>query len=470
MAKAKKKNPSQLSERFLKNITEPTVCTDGSGRYGLQCNVTRSASGDLKFYFRQKLLFEGTRITVGIGTYTQTVRIGTDTSISLKEARDIAHENHKKARAGIDPRKSIKIKIQGVLTFNEVVEIFIPERSKEMKWKTGGGAERSWRGEIRRHAQPAFGHLPVDQVTSERIGGVLNPLFTTLPPTAKRLCCYLRLIFEWCVEEGYCKDNPVSDKVSRKGKKSQHITKHYKFLPYHKICVAIKALEDSGASLATKLAQELQIFTAARHNSVRNACWVEIDWENKLWTIPDEHMKMKKAHRVPLSSGALEVLERAFKLLRKADTDLIFPSPYSGGVLSQKTLPNLCRKLGLGGTPHGFRGSFATWCADKGVPQELTEAALAHTPAAIVRAYTHTDYLARRKRLMDAWSDEITGKLPADWKWLEGDAADSHEAYIESQRQFAEAQATIASMAATIASMAATMADMAADMALLKAS
>ena len=82
-----------------------------------------------------------------------------------------------------------------------------------------------------------------------------------------------------------------------------------------------------------------------------------------------------------------------------------------------------------------------------GVPQELAEAALAHTPDKMLRAYTHTDYLERRKRLMDAWWDYIAGVLPDDWTWREGEAAAMHEANLESQRLLAESQKTIEKLA-----------------------
>ena len=81
----------------------------------------------------------------------------------------------------------------------------------------------------------------------------------------------------------------------------------------------------------------------------------------------------------------------------------------------------MCRILNLSGVPHGFRATFATWCAEMGVPQELAEAALAHMPDEIVRAYTHTDYLERRRPLMQMHGPtHIEGKHADDWSWHAG--------------------------------------------------
>ena len=126
------------------------------------------------------------------------------------------------------------------------------------------------------------------------------------------------------------------------------------------------------------------------------------------------------------------MLENA-RLLKREDSDLIFPGE-SGDVMSHATLPKMCQRINLPGTPHGFRSSFATWCADKGVPQEVTEAALAHTPDAVVKAYTRTDYPEQRARLMQAWSDYIEGTLPDDWTWMSPEV----DAIIEAERKRAE--------------------------------
>ena len=82
-------------------------------------------------------------------------------------------------------------------------------------------------------------------------------------------------------------------------------------------------------------------------------------------------------------------------------------------------------------------------------PQELAEAALAHLPGVVVRAYIRTDYLERRKPLMQAWSDYIDGKLDDNWKWREGDA-ELMDALRELQRLFAKAQDELAELRAEL--------------------
>lgn len=450
----------QFTDRLLKNLKESGYFSDGRGRYGLHCWAEFNSDGDLVKYFRQNLTLNGERIVVGLGKYPD---------VSLQDARDKAHDNWKKARGGTDPRKArrkvYEVEDKIVLTFNQVAELVISERLK--KWH-GTSSEDNWRGELKRHVYPVIGYLPIGQVTEQHLSDILGPLSKTNPPTAKSVLSKLNLIFEWCEDNDCLEDNPVTDRVRRPVSRSEHQTEHYRYVPYYEIFDSIQLIREHSANVVIKLALEFQIYTAVRHKSIRIGEWREIDWEREVWVIPAEHMKMQREHRVPLNAGALAVLKKIFKL-RRPDSNLIFPSPGKGKVIYASQPSLICRELNLAGTPHGFRGSFATWCADKGVPQEITEAALDHRPSAIVQAYTHTDYLERRKPVMQAWADEIAGKLPQDWRFREGDDAVLYESYLESQRLLAEGQATIASMAATMESMAASMAEMAAEMALLRA-
>jgi hypothetical protein len=57
---------------------------------------------------------------------------------------------------------------------------------------------------------------------------------------------------------------------------------------------------------------EFRILTVVRTEATIGAKWGEVDWKNRIWTVPPERNKGKKgecvAHKVPLSSAALSVL------------------------------------------------------------------------------------------------------------------------------------------------------------------
>ena len=84
--------------------------------------------------------------------------------------------------------------------------------------------------------------------------------------------------------------------------------------------------------------------------------------------------------------------------------------------LSAMMMSTIMRRLGAGEiTVHGMRAAFRSWSADQGVAFEVAESALAHTTRGVAAAYQWSSMLARRRPLMQDWSDFVTerpAKLP----------------------------------------------------------
>ena len=156
-----------------------------------------------------------------------------------------------------------------------------------------------------------------------------------------------------------------------------------------------------------KLAFEFLVLTAARWGEVRGAEWTEIDIAGRVWTIPATRMKAKRAHRIPLSGRATEIVDAA-RTLRAGSSPLVFPAA-DGARLPEKTLRRLLQQQGIAAVPHGFRSTFRDWAAEKtNHPREVVEAALAHVVHNQVEAaYARSDLFERRRRLMDDWSAAV---------------------------------------------------------------
>ena len=166
-------------------------------------------------------------------------------------------------------------------------------------------------------------------------------------------------------------------------------------------------------------ALEFGILTAARSAEVRLAAWPEIDLKAKVWTVPAEHMKAQKEHRVPLVDTVVRLLE---KLPRFEGTDVVFPSS-RGGPLSDMALAAVVKRMhddsikadgqgyldpkrGKVATPHGFRSSFKDWvCSSTTYADEVHELALAHVHSDATRlAYARDELLPKRTLLMRDWA------------------------------------------------------------------
>ena len=186
---------------------------------------------------------------------------------------------------------------------------------------------------------------------------------------------------------------------------------HLRALPYQEVGSALKTVDKSQTSLASKHCLKFLVLTAARSGEARGATWDEVDLEGATWTIPGSRMKAGVEHRVPLSDQALDVLTLAHHL--EDGSRLCFPSPLRPGrMLSDMTMTKILRSTGLAdrATVHGFRTSFKTWTMEQtDTPWAVGEAALAHQlGGSVEQAYARSDLFDRRRVLMQQWGDYLT--------------------------------------------------------------
>jgi integrase len=59
----------------------------------------------------------------------------------------------------------------------------------------------------------------------------------------------------------------------------------------------------------TRMALRLSPHLFVRPGELRQAEWTEIDFDKAVWSIPVERMKMRRAHKVPLSRQVLEMID-----------------------------------------------------------------------------------------------------------------------------------------------------------------
>jgi integrase len=191
---------------------------------------------------------------------------------------------------------------------------------------------------------------------------------------------------------------------------------HRKALPYSEVAGCIEAVKASRAGATTKLALEFLILTATRSSETREARWEEFDFGSvdgarlATWIIPNERIKMKRDHRVPLSGRAMEILREAEAL--SDGSGLVFPGTKIGKPLSDMTLSKLVKELGFDADVHGFRASIKTWAQEQtNFPREVQEAALAHKLGdAAEQAYARSDLFEKRRKMMEAWAIYLGGQ------------------------------------------------------------
>ena len=383
-----------LTAAFVNNIRKRGRYGDGHGGHGLTLDAKIARNGRMAKSWIQRVRMNGKPTHIGLGAYPV---------ITLAMARDKAIENARALTLGCDPRGGLT----EIPTFAKAAEIVIGLHAEG--WKDGGKSENQWRSSLRDYVLPKIGHKRVNDITTADVMGVLVPYWTSKHETMRQVKQRVSAVMRWSMAQGYRQDDPAGDALNvalpKRGKPRQHL----KALPYHEVCVALDAADQSGSGLVTKLAFHFLVLTAARSGEVRGATWDEIDLDNATWTVPAERMKSRREHRVPLSRRALEVLREAEGLSGKSG--LIFPSP-TGRQLPDSNLSKMLRRSGIESTAHGFRSSFRQWAAERtNTPREVCELALAHVNSnAVEAAYQRSDLFDLRRKLMEQWASYLAVK------------------------------------------------------------
>lgn len=137
-----------------------------------------------------------------------------------------------------------------------------------------------------------------------------------------------------------------------------------------------------------------------------------------MWTIPAELSKNGKAHKVPLSPLAVEILTDLRKLngsrshvlasqhsIRKPD------SSYSERVLSRAVRENEEHFCIAHFTPHDLRRTAVSMMTAIGVPRLHVEKVLNHSTGDVAEVYDRHDYFEERRAALNRWADHLTALL-----------------------------------------------------------
>ncbi len=378
--------PKTLSAAFVRTITRPGRYGDGRGGHGLSLMVKPTKiKGRLSRSWVQRIRINGKETNLGLGSYP---------AVTLAEARRRALRNRQAVEEGRNPRA------RKAPTFRQASERVI--KMHAAKWKPGGRSEEHWHSTLQIYAYPRFGNKRVDLITTANVMTCLSPIWHHKPETARRVKQRISAVMKWCIAQGLREDNPADERITAALGTNTQRPQHMKALHHSKVGAAIKAIEATDAHWATIAAFKFLTLTATRSGEARKATWDEFDLTKATWTMPAGHTKTGREHRVPLSTGAMAVLDLAQQ--RSGGNGLVFPSP-TGRMLSNATMSKLCKENNVGCVPHGMRSSFRDWCGDTGVSRELAERALGHEIRnAVEKAYARTDLLERRRELMEQWS------------------------------------------------------------------
>lgn len=393
------KKAEEMGARKVGLLTAPGSYAVG-GAPGLMLQVTNKRARSWVL----RVTIAGRRREIGLGSFDD---------VTLAQARERARVMRAQVAEGVDPleeRRRDRMARTRVLTFDECTRRLIEAKAPE--WRNAKH-KRQWEATLAAYASPKIGKLPVDEIGVRDVERVLAPIWTDKTETAMRVRGRMEAVLAWAtVAEYRTGDNPARwrhnlDKLMPKPSKVRKV-KHHRALPVDKLPAFMFALRGRDGMAARAL--EFLILTAARSQEVRLAEWREIDLEAATWTVPAEHMKAGREHKVPLSPRAVRLLQA---LPRVVGSPLVFPAA-RGRPMSDMTLSAVMRRMEVDAVPHGFRSTFRDWAAERtNYPREVAEMALAHAiENKVEAAYRRGDLFGKRAKMMADWA-KFTDTPPA---------------------------------------------------------
>ncbi len=327
------------------------------------------------------------------------ITIGTSKAFTLKEARAAVAKIRAAVARGEDPRTVLN-RPASPRTFGQAVEEYISASSP--RWRSAL-EEKQTRSQL----TTLFKGLLTRTVASIKRDDLL-PVLTKAadkPPSYSKLLYRTRGVFTRELALGHIPAQPIPwEGLAHIITPKRKAVVHHPAVPWKDADFAWGLLRDRWTPAACAL--KLLVLTATRSAEARGARWSEFDLKGAVWTIPPERTKTGKEHEVPLSKQVLELL----RAMPRAPGDLLFPGAGKSDCLSDMGLLKEQRLIPGDYTVHGWRSTFRDWGGENEQDIMLLELSLGHAVGSKVeRAYARSTLRERRRPLMQAWANFVTG-------------------------------------------------------------
>lgn len=388
----------------MAKVTAKNIFSLGDGNHSVAPNLMLRVRGNARsFVLRYSV--DGKRKDKNLGSASK---------ITITDAKKLAEKIRAgllKGAAPVTPKEQIveEVEKETVPTFEEYAIKTIDKIASVRMWKNKKHGMQ-WYATVKTYAVPVIGRKRLSDITRGDVLDVLNPIWWEKNETASRLRGRLETIFSYAVSDGLMNFNPAlwRGNLDRELPPPGKVKKagHHEAMPLAELQEKIDCFLP--ASNRTRQVILFTILTASRVGESVPARWDEIDWQNKIWSVPPERRKDGKPypHRVPLSRQVIALLK---SIEKKGEEIFCFGADDLGSRYSLAVL--LKRMTGTKATMHGFRSTFRDWAAENGVADIVAEKCLMHVVGnAVAQAYQRSDLLEQRREVMQAWADAVFEK------------------------------------------------------------
>ena len=339
--------------------------------------------------------FEGKPRRLTLGVYPR---------ISLADAREMVGKAVKKLEQAIDPgaeKIAARKSLRDAESFEELAYQWV-ERWAKPNRKTWKEAQR----QLETDAIPAWRKRKAKSIRRRDVIELVEQIMDRGSPVmANRTLGLLKQVFKFGVQRDIIDASPAVaiDKPSKEKRRDRVLTEA-------EIRGFWTGLDKSMMTEDARTALRLCLVTLQRRAEVSGMRRSEIngDW----WTIPKERTKNGKAHRVPLSPLAKQLIGAA------SGDDYLFPSPRKKSPNGER-IPIEPRALTNAITKnrehfkadrfsvHDLRRTAATKMAELGVTRFDIAKVLNHTDHAVTAVYDHYAYDAEKKKALLKWGRKL---------------------------------------------------------------
>ena len=359
---------------------------------GLYLEVTPSGGR----FWRLKYRFNGRESTLTIGSYPE---------ISLAQARRTRDEARIQLYKNIDPNAIKNDRLQQT-DESKLFKVLAMEWMEDRKAVIKEATYLRDLSVFEKDIFPALGNMPIDQIKGKDVLACAKKIEARgAQEMAKRSIPLAGRIFRFAIRKGLIENDPTPHlHEALKPRKVKHMAR----LDISEFPPFLERMDRYHGNPVIKTALQLMTLTFVRTAELRMMEWSEIDFENKIWRIPAERMKMALPHLVPLSTQAIELLKSLLPLTGRKQ--YVFYNHSTAKPMSSNAILCVIRTMGYNGkmTGHGFRGLASTTLHEQGYMHDAIEIQLAHRVGnAVSQAYNHAQHLEYRTKMMQEWSDFI---------------------------------------------------------------
>lgn len=389
-----------LTDTKIKSLKPKDKVYKVADRDGLYVSV--SVAGTVTFRYDYRI--NGRRETLTIGKY------GAD-GINLAEARERLMIARKQVSEGISPateKRAERNKIRNADRFcvfaeKYLADVQLADSTKALRVAT-----------YERDIKDAFGNRLMTEITADEIRSHCEKIKERgAPSTAIFVRDLIANVYRYAIQRGHKFANPA-DEIANSSIAT--FKKRERVLTPREIKLFFNTLEETQSDFALKKAVKFILLTMVRKGELVNATWDEVDFKNKVWTIPAERMKAKRAHNVYLSEQALDLII-AFQIYSEGSPYLLpgrinRRQPIANSSLN-RVIANCIKFINKDEqriddfTVHDLRRTGSTLLHEMGFNSDWIEKSLAHEQQGVRAVYNKAEYAAQRKEMMQRWADQV---------------------------------------------------------------